>query len=167
MKTMADEKSKSGSKAVSNKGQFTSENQPTGAQMSLGWWKKRKGKLMIQALLQMAFDGTSIDPETQKKRDNEIKKQAAIYFNVPEIAITNEMIMTMKQIALAVQKNDTAAYNSVLDRAYGKPKEHVEVEEVAAPKLVFNYGTIGMPDKEQVSKPEDAPEISESENDVV
>ena len=129
-----------------NKGSFTSESQPSGEQKSRGWWKKKKGRFLMQALLNLDFNGTQIDPETQQKQENQIKKQASAYFNIPEAFITNEMIMNMKQMAKAINTGDTQAFNSVMDRAYGKPKEHIEVEEVKAPQLVFNYGKIGMPD---------------------
>lgn len=125
---------------------FSAENQPSGEAKSYGWWKKRKGKQMLKALMEMKFDGGQIpvDPNDYSKGSipNPVLRQAAAYFNMPEEFITVEMIMAMKQVALAVQKNDTSAFNAVWDKAYGKPKEDEEAIKLPPPEIKFvPYGT--------------------------
>lgn len=133
---------------------FSSDNQPTGEQKSRGWWKKRRGKKLLQSILNLDFDGTTVDPSTGEKQQNIVKKQAAIYFQIPEEFITVEMIMSFRQIGMAIQRGDTSAYNSVMDRAFGKPKEVPEIEEYVVPVINFEAPEV------------DAPPIATSEEEV-
>lgn len=141
-----------------NPGDFGRQSQPSGAAKSLGWWKKRQGRKMIKALLQLKFEGDVPDPANPGKLiPNPIKRQAANYFGVPQELITVEMIMAMRQVGLAVQKGDTQAFDAVWNKAYGKPPAN-EIEDGEDVKPIINI-TIG-------KGTEDLPEISEDENDI-
>lgn len=135
---------------------FTSTDQPTGAQKSLGWWKKKKGRELLRAMLDLPFDGAMDDPVTGQKVDNKIRKQVAQYMNLPEELVTVEMVLFVKQIALAAQKNDTGAFNTVIENAYGKPKETIITELDEKPVININIQA-GV---------QDAPPIAESEEEL-
>lgn len=139
-----------------NPGRFTADNQPSGAQKSLGWWKKRRGRKMIRALMQLQFDGDIIDPNTKQVVTSEVKKAAAIYFGLPEGLITVEMVMAMRQIGLAIQRGDTNAFNSAWEKAYGKPKEIDDEDTEGIGPPVINIYLGDQPD---------FPEIKENEHD--
>ena len=154
--------------ANAQKTKFTSEYQPSGDAKSRGWWKKKKGKHLMQALLNLDFSGDLMDEKTKQIQENNIKNQAAAYFNIPKEFITVEMVMSMKQVAKSIQFGDTGAFNSVMDRAYGKPKEHIEVEEHKTPQIVLNFGKIGLPDAPPTENidPNDLPPIADDENKI-
>lgn len=90
---------------------------PSPEQKKAGWAKKKRGQELAKAVLELAFKGM---------KDSQLKKAAAEYFNVPEEEITVETMLLFRQAEKAIQKADTYAFNSVMDRAHGKPKEKVE-----------------------------------------
>jgi len=137
---------------------FSSTNQPSNALKQLGWWKKKKGKKMLQALMQLKFEGDYVpeDPNDPNSiKINPIRKKAAEYFGMPEEFITVEMIMAMIQVAKAVQQNDGNAFNAVWEKAYGKTRE--EPLEDTAPPPAINFLPAGAE--------EETLEIKEDEND--
>lgn len=117
------EKSNTADNRIVNAGHFSSTNQPSPEAKSAGWWKKRKGKDVLKALLQLKFDGSHLDSLGQIIIPNKIRQQASLYFGVPEAYITVEMIAAMKQLAMAIQTGDTNAFNAIWEKAYGKTKE--------------------------------------------
>lgn len=138
---------------------FSKDYQPSNEAKRYGHWKKKRGKQMMKALLALPFN--SLVPADHKDPNsplipNPLKKQAADYLGVPEQMITVEMIMAIKQLAMAVQKNDTSAFNAVWEKAYGKVKE--DDDEDKAPPPVINI-TIG-------NVPDNVPEITESESEA-
>lgn len=156
---------------------FTTSNQPTPEQKSHGWWKKRKGRVLFQAIMQLPANGTNMVED--KKHPGEyvdqlalVRRQAAVYFNMPESLITVEMLAFMKQVAVAVQKNDTFAFNTIMDQSYGRPKPMEQFEEVEKPAINIFLGptktdsVAGDDTKPMEDAREDVPPISNSENDV-
>lgn len=98
---------------------FTKKNQPTSEQKKAGWAKKKRAQDLAKAVLDLSFKGM---------KDSLLKKQAAEYFGVPEKELTVEMMLLFRQAEKAIQKADTPAFNAIMDRAFGKPKEKVEVD---------------------------------------
>lgn len=136
--------------------QFSKDYQPSGHAKSLGWWKKQRGRKMIKALLEMPFDSmVPINPNHPALglTENPLRRLAAEYFQVPEAAITVEMIMAMRQIGLAIQKTDTAAFDSVYNKVYGKPQADLP-DEAAVPIINIQIGITP-----------DIPEIKETEHE--
>ena len=138
---------------------FSATYQPDGARKGAGMWKKKKGRQLLEMLLALPFDGgdVPIDPKNPNSLHipNPIKRRASEYFQMPEAMITVEMIMSMKQIAVAIQKDDTAAFNSIWEKAYGKPKELVEEKEVPIPVININV----------IAASSDIPEIKTKEDE--
>lgn len=99
---------------------FTKDRQPTKEQRIAGWDKKKKAQELVKAVLQLSFKG---------KQNSKLKKDAAQYFGIPEKDITVETMLVFKQAEKAIQKGDTHAFSAVMDRAFGKPKEKIEVKD--------------------------------------
>lgn len=96
---------------------FGEQPQPTAEAKRLGWLKKKRGPELAKAILDLAFKGD---------KNPKLKKDAARYFGLPEDEINNEMMLLFKQAQKAIESSDTQAFNAVMDRAYGKPKEKLE-----------------------------------------
>lgn len=98
---------------------FTKDSQPSPEAKKAGWAKRLKGQELAKAVLELAFKGAS---------KSELKKEAALYYNVSESEITVEMMLLFRQAEKAIDKSDTYAFNSIMDRAFGKPKEKIEAK---------------------------------------
>jgi hypothetical protein len=92
---------------------FSKDRQPSPEAKSKG---KRKSKLLSE-LLELSFGG---------KNQVKMRKAAAMYLGIPESEITIEDVMNFRQIEKSISKSNTFAYNSVMDRAFGKPKQVTE-----------------------------------------
>lgn len=122
---------------------FRSDNQPDPENKRKGWLKKKKGRDLVKAILEMDF------------HDPDVRMKTAAYFNIPEEEITVEAMMHFVQIAKAINKNDTFAYGVIVERAYGKPKDVGPDEDVGAPAIVI----------QPVVTMQEAPPISEQESE--
>jgi hypothetical protein len=98
--------------------QFSSTRQPTPQAKSNGLLKKKTGVELARAILQLSFEGA---------KDSPLKKAAADYFKISEQEITVEMMLMFRQAEKAVQKGDTRAFEAVMDRAFGKPKQETKI----------------------------------------
>lgn len=161
-----------------NSSYFTSSNQPTGARKSMGWFKKKQGRKLMKALLQMTFEGDVLEGGTTIP--NPIKQQASVYFGIPPHLITVEMVMAMRQIGLAIQKGDTNAFNSAWEKAYGKSiplDDDDDIEEKPlvvnlhlGPESVNNFPEIKETEHEQESNAGDnglgGSDVSEGDNNI-
>jgi hypothetical protein len=96
---------------------FSKKYQPTPEAKKAGWAKKKRGYELVRAVLELSFKGM---------KGSEIKQKASEYFGVPQKNLTVEMLLHFRQAEKAIQKADTQAYNAVMDRAFGKPKEKLE-----------------------------------------
>lgn len=99
---------------------FDSNKQPSGAAKSAGWLRKKRGTELCKSILELAFKGA---------KNSEIKKAAAEYYNIPESEITVEMMMLFRQAEKAIQKADTHAFNAIMNRAHGLPKETIDITD--------------------------------------
>lgn len=104
--------------AIDSGSPFSSTNQPSTESRRLGQFKRKRGQDLARAILELGFQGM---------KDSALKKAASEYYNIPEEEITVEMMMLFRQTEKAIQKADTGAFNAVMDRAHGKPKEKVEM----------------------------------------
>lgn len=104
--------------------------QPTPEQKKAGWAKKKRGQELAKAILDMAFKGQD---------NSQLKKQAAAYFGVKEKNITVEMMLLFRQAEKAIQKADTNAFNAVMDRTFGKPKQESVVKVNNLDKLPVTF----------------------------
>ena len=94
--------------------QFTSDNQPSPEAKKKGWQKKRLLKDLADILLQ----GDKL---------NEFKKLAKdLGIDLTDEEMTLEVAMSLKQAEKAIQKGDTSAYNSVMDRLKGRPQQAID-----------------------------------------
>lgn len=98
---------------------FSKENQPSAEAKKAGWAKKKRAQELAKAVLELSFKGM---------KDSKLKQQAAEYFGIPQKELTVEMMLLFRQAEKAIQKADTQAFNAIMDRAFGKPKEKVEVD---------------------------------------
>lgn len=98
---------------------FSAENQPSPDAKKAGWAKKLRGQELAKAVLELAFKG---------KANAETKKEAAEYYGIDTSEITVEMMLLFRQAEKAIDSSDTQAFNSIMDRAFGKPKEKIEAK---------------------------------------
>jgi hypothetical protein len=96
---------------------FTTENQPTPEAKKAGWLKKKRAQELVKAVLELGFQG---------KKNKSLRKEAAEYFTIDENEITFELMLLFKQTKKAIDDSDTPAFNALMDRGYGKPKEKLE-----------------------------------------
>lgn len=96
---------------------FTAENQPSSDAKKEGWLRKKRAQELVKAMLELNFKGD---------KNTALKKEAAEYFGINAKEITVEMLLVYKQTKKAIEESDTQAFNAVMDRAYGKPKEKLE-----------------------------------------
>lgn len=97
--------------------QFTKDRQPSSEARRAGWAKKRKGAELARAILEVAFKGLDNSP---------VKREAAEYFGIPEAEINVEMMMHFAQARKAIEQGDSHAYDALMRRACGSPKETPE-----------------------------------------
>lgn len=95
---------------------FSSEHQPDRQKRAAGQHKRKVQKDVLRMVMQMKFAGAA---------DSKLKKSIALYFGIDPRRLTVELMMHMRQAEKAIQKADTYAYNSVMDRLYGKPKQNL------------------------------------------
>src|SRR6056297_238445 len=94
--------------------QFSSENQPSTESKKKGWQKKRLLKDLADILLQ----GNKL---------NEFKLLANdLGIDLTDDEMTLEVAMSLKQAEKAIEKGDTSAYNSVMDRLKGRPMQEID-----------------------------------------
>ena len=94
--------------------QFSSDNQPSPEAKKKGWQKKRLLKDLADILL-------------QGHKLNEFKTLAKdLGIDLTDDEMTLEVAMSLKQAEKAIQKGDTSAYNSVMDRLKGRPMQEID-----------------------------------------
>jgi uncharacterized protein YneR len=119
---------------------WTKENNPRPEQKR-GKYGGKTGRALIKAVLEAKF------------QNEEIKRQAAEYFEVDVDEITNELMIVFAQVGKAVNKQDTFAFDVLMTRAYGKPKDIIVEEDVDAPQIIV----------QPIQAQADTPPIGESE----
>lgn len=97
---------------------FEHTGQPSPEAKRQGWLNKKRGIELAKAILSLTMEG---------KGSDELKRSAAEYFNLPLEEITVEALLILKQAEKAIKKADTQAFNSIMDRAYGKPMNKSEI----------------------------------------
>jgi hypothetical protein len=96
---------------------FTSNNQPSPAAKVKGRLKKKRGVELIRCIL-----------ELYGKENLTVKKQAADYFGIAQNEINIETLLILQQVQKAIEKSDSYAFNTIMDRLYGKPSQPAQVE---------------------------------------
>jgi hypothetical protein len=99
---------------------FSKKYQPSPEAKKAGWAKKKRAQELVKAVLDLQFKG---------KAGSRVRKEAADYFGIAASEITVETMLVFRQAQRAIEKSDTPAFNAVMDRAFGKPKEKVEVNQ--------------------------------------
>jgi hypothetical protein len=107
-----------GNPVPANGKKFSKQYQPSGQAKAAGKLAKKRGHELAQAVLQVAFKGM---------KNSELKKMAAEYFGVDESEITVETMLLFRQAEKAIQKADTNAFNAIMNRAFGLPKQKTEL----------------------------------------
>lgn len=108
---------------------FDQIGQPSPEEKRKGWLKKKRGNELAKAILSLAMEG---------KGNDELKRSAAEYFDLPLEEITVEALLILKQAEKAIKKADTQAFNSIMDRAYGKPMTRNELSGPEGKDLFVN-----------------------------
>lgn len=126
---------------------FNSDYQPHSAGRVKGWMKRRKGKELVRLILEQDYQA-----------NEEIRAEAARLFGVEPEEITNEAMMIFCQVHNAIVTKDTAAFANLMDRAYGKPKEDIQVRTGSNPQFIV-----------EIANPNDAngfPPIATGEDEI-
>lgn len=102
--------------------QFTSEYQPSPESKRLGRLKKRTLKDLSNLVISSEHIGGKA-----------VIKFVATFLGIPEEEvkeehITMEMAMHLRQLEKAIKTGDTYAWNSLMDRIYGRAKQTIGVE---------------------------------------
>lgn len=111
---------------VSRATQFTADNQPDPEAKRRGLMKRMTGRKLIQAILEQEFIGEQPD----------FRKRVADYFKLDVEDVTNEMMLLFCQIIKAAEKADTQAFEAIMSRAYGKPKEDITITSKDKPVAI-------------------------------
>jgi hypothetical protein len=96
---------------------FDKRPQPTPAQKSAGWDKKRRGQELVRLILSLPFKGG----------DGLLKAKIAEYFGIDENDISIEEMILLKQAEKAIKTGNTRSAELLLDRAYGKPRQESDI----------------------------------------
>lgn len=92
--------------------QFTKDNQPSGKAKSEG---KRRAKALKDVCSQLVTG-----------KSKEALESLAKYLGLEVDEIDIELALHLKQIQKALNEGDTKAYNSVMDRLKGRPKQEID-----------------------------------------
>ena len=113
---------------------FSTENQPSPEAKSEGWKRRRTLTELAEALL-----------------NNQGIKKAKVTaiecgIDLKDDEFTLEVVMTLRQIELAIKKGNTQAYNAAMDRMKGKPMQSVELTGKDGEQLINTVTIIQLPD---------------------
>ena len=92
--------------------QFSSQRQPAPEAKSKG----KKKQLFLKDIASQIVGGQAVEDV----------KPIAEYLGIPESKIDIETLMHLKQMQKAIEKGDTKAYQAVLDRLKGKPRQEID-----------------------------------------
>jgi len=122
-----DDKTRKVGKGKPPKGvEFTTDNQPSPQAKSEGKRKKRQLKELAEALI----------TGEAKNKAKEIAESLGI--DLSEAEYNLQIIMTLKQIQIAIEQGDSRAYSVALDRILGKPKQTTELTGKDGKDLIEN-----------------------------
>lgn len=74
--------------------------------------EKRREKKALKEAMETMFNMPASDKTT---------KQLQKFFNLAGVELSNRDAMVLAQMYKAIEKEDTQAFNALMDRAYGKP----------------------------------------------
>lgn len=132
---------------------FTPLKQPSPEAKRRGWMKRLKNRELMQFILEKEYLGNL-----------EFRARCADYFQVPPEDITNEAMLMFMQIERGIHKQDTNAFDKVMERAYGKAQAPADIAAAveAAKKKGPPEPITGMRFKKPVETP---PDDQEKTND--
>lgn len=151
---------------------------PTSEQKKAGWARKKRNRELAQMVLGMKFVGQIYQTDAKgnpildkdgnpKLMDSEFKRRLASYFGLSKEQIdsddmTNEMALMLRQLGQAIENGDTTSAQMVLERAYGKPKEFIELSRGEEEQPMLNINVVNvLPDSN--NQPVEMPPILEDE----
>lgn len=123
----------------------TGQGQPSNEAKRAGWAKKRRREELAQYLLSLEFVGKS----------EAFREAVGNYFGMsPEemAEASNESLIYMRLIANAIEKGDVSSALAIIERAYGKPKETINLDSEEDTKPIINitiHGAIDTPPIEE------------------
>lgn len=95
---------------------FTKDNQPSGEKKSEGKKKRKFTRELMKEMLNMKY---------KFAEDSALKKQLVAAFGNDILDKPIGEVMTLMQMQKAVLKGDTAAFNSIIDQAFGRPAQAI------------------------------------------
>lgn len=114
------------------------QEQPSSESKKAGWAKRRRNRELAQYLLGLQFVGKE-----------GYKESVAKYFglSLEEVSeMSNEAMIMLKQIGLAIERGDQEAARQLMERAYGKPKEYLKLTDGEDDKPVININVVHLSD---------------------
>lgn len=110
---------------------FSKDYQPDPKKVSEGVKRHYAIRDMLSLVTGEKFEGS-----TKVYRD-----LCAVYFGIKPEDVTVRMVMDFRQIEKGILKGDTRAYEAVMNRAYGKPREEqapiVDIPQDDGEKTLF------------------------------
>lgn len=102
-----------------------------------GWAKRRRNRELFQFILDQKFHGEGMLEG--------FKKSLKQYFNIDDDEIkdlTNEAVIILKMVGMAIERGDMTAAQTLFDRAYGKPKEFNPMTDGEEGKPIINITVV-------------------------
>lgn len=150
--------------------------QATPEQKRAGWAKRKRNQELARLILGQKFIGQvlELDPKTglPKRDDNNnlilidspFKQRLKHYFGFSDdqmSELSNEAAILLRMVGEAAERGDVAAAQAIMDRAYGKPKEYLKIEDEDGNKPIFQINVVSA-----LPSGEDMPQIQTSENEI-
>lgn len=134
--------------------------QPSSEAKKAGWAKRKKNQELARTLLGLKFVG-----QDDSRMGRLFRDRLKTYFGMSaeEIEkIDNESAIMLRLIGSAVEDGDNEAAREIMDRAYGKPTQHIDMNPDEDGKTIFQINVVNvLPDGKQM------PEIKTDENEIL
>lgn len=109
-----------------------------------GWMKRMRGRNLLKVILEQKYVG-----------NDAIRQQASDYFGCDPDDITNEAMMYFMQVLKAINKQDTGAFETVMNRAHGKIRDYGDEDDEQSKDPVINIHPVASVDDLNIAESEE------------
>jgi len=138
----------------------TGQPQPSNEAKKAGWAKKKRNQELARTLLGMKFVG-----QDNSRIGRLFKEKLDKYFGLtPEQieAMDNEAAVLLRLIGSAIEDGDNDAAREIMDRAYGKPSQHIDMTTEDEDRPMLNIQIINV-----LPNGNSMPEIKTDESEIL
>lgn len=136
------------------------QEQPSSEAKKKGWAKRKRNQELARTLLGLKFVGQDSSRMGKLFRD---KLKTYFGLSAEEIeALDFESAIQLRLIGSAIEDGDNEAAREIMDRAYGKAVQHVDMNPNDEGQPIFQIQVLNiLPDGKQM------PEIKTDENEII